>query len=166
MRNVIKQVHLLLRSSSLLGSMQEHMICTIHQPANGGTSPCATCIKSYHWFWLLVSFAGRSSLMRMSRDPVGHHWFWLPASYACSPFLLKMFTGPMPQLHFESGAFSSSSSSSSLPGSMQEHMRCTCQPATAKPQLHLWAIIGSGYQPAFRAAFRCCRCQEHMRCTS
>ena len=89
-----------------------------------------------------------------------HHWFWLPASYASSPSLLQMFTGPMPQLHFQSGAFSSSSSSSSLPGSMQEHMRCTSQPATAMPQSHLCAIIviGSGYQPAMRAAFSCCRC--------
>ena len=92
---------------------------------------------------------------------VGHHWFWLPASYSSSLSLLQMFTGPMPQLHFQSGAFSSSSSSSSsLPGSMQEHMRCTSQPAAAMPQLHLWAIIGSGYQPAMRAAVPCCRCSR------
>ena len=32
-------------------------------------------------------------------------------------------------------------------------MRCTSQPVAAMPQLHLWAIIGSGYQPAMRAAF-------------
>ena len=89
-----------------------------------------------------------------------HHWFWLPASYARSPSLLQMFTEPMPQLYFQSGAFSSSSSSSSLPGSMQEHMRCTSQPAAAMPQLHLWAIIGSGYQPAMRAAFPCSRCSR------
>ena len=75
---------------------------TLHQSANGGTSPCAKCIKS-------------------------HHWFWLPASYARSPSLLQMFTEPMPQLYFQSGAFSSSSSSSSLPGSMQEHVRFTSQ---------------------------------------
>ena len=56
-----------------------------------------------------------------------HHWFWLPASYARSRSLLQMFTEPMPQLYFQSGAFSSSSSSSSLLGSMQEHMRCTSQ---------------------------------------
>ena len=100
---------------------------TLHQPANGRTSPCAKCIKSHHWFWLPASYASSPSLLQMSRDPVGHHWFWLPASYASSFPLLQMFTGPMPQLHFQSGAFSSSSSSSSLPGSMQEHMRCTSQ---------------------------------------
>ena len=89
-----------------------------------------------------------------------YHWFLLPASYARSRSLLQMFTEPMPQLYFQSGAFSSSSSSSSLPGSMQEHMRCTSQPATAMPQSHLCAIIviGVGYQPAMRAAFSCCRC--------
>ena len=91
-----------------------------------------------------------------------HRWFWLPASYARSPSLLQMFTEPMPQLYFQSGAFSSSSSSSSLPGSMQEHMRCTSQPATAMPQSHLCAIIviGSGYQPAMRAALPCSRCSR------
>ena len=94
---------------------QSHIAPALHQSANGETSPCAKCIKSYHRFWL-------------------------PASHARSRSLLQMFTELMPQLYFQSGAFSSSSSSSSVPGSMQEHMRCTCQPATAKLQLHLWAI--------------------------
>ena len=95
---------------------------------------------------------------------LGYHWFWLPASYASSSSLLQMVTGPMSQLHFQSGAFSSSSSSSSLPGSMQEHMRCTSQPAAAMPQLHLWAIIGSGYHPAMRATLPCCRCSRGPVC--
>ena len=118
---------------------QSHIAPALHQSANGETSPCAKCIQS-------------------------SHRFWLPASHVRSRSLLQMFTELMLQLYFQSGAFSSSSSSSSLPGSMQEHI--TSQPTAesltnaAMPQLHLWVIIGSGYQPARRAALPCCRCSH------
>ena len=119
----------------------------MHQPASHCNATVTSVCYHCHWFWLPASYASSFFLLQMSRDPVGHHWFWLPASYASSLFLLQMFTGPMPQVHFQSGAFSSSSSSSSLPGSMQEHVRFTSQ----CPQCPT-ALKGL--------------MQEHMKCTS
>mgnify|MGYP003330846572 CR=1 FL=1 len=82
---------------------------TLHQSANGGTSLCAKCIKSYHRFWL-------------------------PGSHARSRSLLQMFTEPMPQLYFQSGAFSSSSSSSSLPGSIRGQCRSCLLYTSPRPR--------------------------------